>query len=405
MVKKRWIEDKIKNSLATRRVTVIVGARQCGKTTLACEFAKPNDFEYVTLDDEEDVAKADPNGFIKHNKQTMIIDEIQRVPKLITAIKKAVDTDTRYGQYIITGSADIQSLPSVKESLAGRAKKIRLRPFTYGEFLDLKPNFLNRLRNQDFINNNGYDKRKVIEIAFKGGFPEPLLHQKELDIKEWYEDYTDLILDNDLKYIANIKRQSKLRMLFNIINAYSSKFVTKSDLSRELAIARQTLDEYLNLLETVYLIDSVPAWFNRDYETAIDKNKYFMCDTGLMCSILNWNETEVYKNSDKSGKLTETFVYNQLVPQLELERNTVISHYRNIRKREIDFIIETEKEIFGIEVKSGTDVKLDTFKHLEWFRDNQVKEKSFVGIVLYTGERTMQWKNGMFTVPINNLWE
>ena len=239
---------------------MLVEASQCGKTTLACELSKPEDFEYVTLDNEEEVANSDPNGFIKHNKKTMIIDEIQRVPKLITAIKKAVDNNTRYGQYIITGSADIQSLPSVKESLAGRAKKIRLRPFAYGEFLDLKPNFMNRLRKKDFINNSGYDKRKVIEIAFKGGFPEPLIHQKEIDIKEWNEDYTDLILDNDLKYIANIKRQATLRMLFNIINDYSSKFVTKSDLSRELAISRVTLDEYLNLLQKVYLIDSVLVW-------------------------------------------------------------------------------------------------------------------------------------------------
>ena len=405
MVKQRWIEDKIKTSLATRRVTVLVGARQCGKTTLAFELAKPNDFEYVTLDDEEDVANSDPNGFIKHNKQTMIIDEIQRVPKLITAIKKAVDTDTRYGQYIITGSADIQSLPSVKESLAGRAKKIRLRPFTYGEFLDLQPKFFNRLINKEFINNNGYDKRKIIEIAFKGGFPEPLLHQDEINVKEWYEDYTDLILDHDLKYIANIKRQTKLRMLFNIINAYSSKFITKSDLSRELAISRPTLDEYLSLLEKVYLIDSVPAWFSRDYETANDRDKYFMCDTGLMCSILNWNEKEVYKDSDKSGKLTETFVYNQLIPQVELERNVVLSHYRDNRKREIDFVIETDNAIYGIEVKSGTDIKLDSFKHLEWFRENMAKDKPFTGIVIYTGERTMMWKNGMYTVPINNLWE
>lgn len=405
MVKERWIDKKLKDSIKTRRVTMLVGARQCGKTTLACELSKPDDFEYVTLDDEEEVANSDPNGFIKHNKKTMIIDEIQRVPKLITAIKKAVDTNTRYGQYIITGSADIQSLPSVKESLAGRAKKIRLRPFAYGEFLDLKPNFMNRLRNKDFINNSGYDKRKVIEIAFKGGFPEPLLHQKEIDIKEWYEDYTDLILDNDLKYIANIKRQSTLRMLFNIINAYSSKFVTKSDLSRELAISRVTLDEYLNLLQKVYLIDSVPVWYSRDYETVHDKNKYFMCDTGLMCSVLNWNEKEVYKDSDKSGKLTETFVYNQIMPQVELERNIVLSHYRDNRKREIDFIIEDDNGIFGVEVKSGTDIKLDAFKHLEWFRDNLAKDKPFTGIVLYTGERTMQWKNEMYSVPVNNLWE
>lgn len=405
MIKQRWINSNIEKSLASRRITILTGARQVGKTTVARDLLKSKTYEYVTLDDEEDIAESDPNGFIKHDKQTMIIDEIQRVPKLITAIKKAVDTNPKYGQYIITGSADIQSLPSVKESLAGRAKKIRLRPFTYGEYLDLPPNFLKRLKQKKFINNNGFDKRKIIEIAFRGGFPEPLLHLNTENIKEWYQDYTDLILDNDLKYVANIKRQSKLRMLFNITNAYSSKYITKSDITRELAISRPTLDEYLNILEKVYLIDGVSAWVNRDYENAQDKTKYFMCDTGLMCSILNWDEKEVYKDSDKSGKLTETFVYNQIAPQVELEHNVVLSHWRDNRKREIDFIIETEKEIFGIEVKSGTDIKLDTFKHLEWFEKNLVKNKMFTGIILYTGERTMQWKNGMYTVPINNLWE
>lgn len=405
MTKNRWLANKIKDSLHTRRVTILVGARQCGKTTLACDIAKLNSFEYVTLDDEEDIAKADPNGYIKHDKQTMIIDEIQRVPKLITAVKKAVDRDNRYGQYIITGSADIQSLPSVKESLAGRAKKIRLRPFTYGEYLELQPKFLDRIKNKKFINNTGFDKRKIIELAFKGGFPEPLLHQDEIDIKDWYLDYTDLILDNDMKYIANVKRQDKLRTLFSVMNAYSSKYITKSDVARELAISRVTLDEYLNILERVYLLDGLSIWYKRDYETLKDKTKYFACDTGLMASILNWNEKEVYKDSDKSGKITETFVYNQIVPQVDLAPNTTLTHWRDSRKREIDFIIETENEIFGIEVKSGTDIKPETFKHLEWFKNNLAGNKTFTGIVLYTGERTIHRQNGMFIVPINNLWE
>lgn len=113
----------------------------------------------------------------------------------------------------------------------------------------------------------------------------------------------------------------------------------------------------------------------------------------------------LYKDSDKSGKITETFVYNQLAPQVDLERNVSLYHWRDSRRREIDFIIETEDEIFGIEVKSGTEIKLDAFKHLEWFRDNLAKEKTFTGLILYTGERTMTLSNGMFTVPINNLWE
>lgn len=405
MVKERWINDKIKETLTNRRVTILVGARQCGKTTLAKNIANSSGFEYVTLDEDEDAALSDPSGFIKHDKKTMIIDEIQRVPKLITAVKKAVDTNTSYGQYIITGSSDIQKMPSVKESLAGRAKKVRLRPFTYGEYLDLAPKFLKRLQKKDFINNNGFDKRKVIEIAFNGGFPEPLLRQRKGAIKDWYKDYIDLILDNDLKYVANIKRHDKLRKLFSVLCAYSSKYITKSELSAELAISRQTVDEYLNILENVYLTDGVQIWLKRDYETMHDKIKYFMSDTGLMCSVLNWTQNDVYKDGDKAGKLVETFVYNQIAPIKDINYDISISHWRDNRKREIDLILETEKEIFGIEVKAGTDVTLKSFKHLEWFRDNMVKEKPFTGIIIYTGERKIHWKNGMFSIPINNLWE
>ena len=404
---RRWVTVKIQKALKSRRVILLVGSRQCGKTTISRNMSilAPKDFDYVTLDDDKDIAEADPTGFIKTNKKTMIIDEIQRVPKLITAIKKAVDIDQRYGHYLITGSTDILNLPSVKESLAGRAKKIRLRPFTYGEFLGLEPNFINRLKKKNFKNNSGFDKRKIIELAFKGGFPEPLLHQKEINTKDWYIDYTDLILDNDLKYIANIKRQSKLRMLFKIINAYSSKYITKSDVARELAVSRITLDEYLTVLERVYLIDGISSWYKRDYASTQDKIKYFICDTGLMCSILNWNQVEVYKDSDKSGKLTETFVYNQIAPQIELEPDMTLTHWRDSRKREIDFIIESSEEIFGIEVKSGTDFKPDMFKHLKWFQQNLVHDKKFTGIILYTGERVAKIQDGMFVVPINNLWD
>ena len=405
MIKKRWINSKIEESLSNRRVTILVGARQCGKTTLAKDIASADGFEYATMDTEEKVAKSDPQGFVKHNKKTMIIDEIQRVPELILAVKQEVDSNNRYGQYIITGSADIQSLPSTKESLAGRAKKVRLRPFTYGEYLELEPKFFKRLQNKDFINNTGYDKRKVIEIAYKGGYPEPLLQFSDTESKDWYKDYTDLILDNDLKYIANIKRQSKLRLLFNTICAYSSKFITKSDLSTELAVSRQTVDEYLNILEKVYLIDGLEMWYSRDYEVLHDRTKYYLTDTGLMCSILNWEKDKIYKDGDKSGKLIETFVYNQIAPIADMNNGVKISHYRDNRKREIDFLLETEDEIYGIEVKAGTDVTLSSFNHLEWFRDNLSKDKKFTGIIIYTGERTMQWKNKMFTVPINNLWE
>jgi predicted AAA+ superfamily ATPase len=144
MVLKRWQETELKEALETMRVVMLVGARQTGKTTLA-KYITSSDCVYHTLDDLPTLesAKSDPVTFVRHNKKTMIIDEIQRVPDLILAIKKVVDENpNKYGQYLITGSANIQTLPTVKESLAGRVAKIRLRPFTYGEMLESQPQFL-----------------------------------------------------------------------------------------------------------------------------------------------------------------------------------------------------------------------------------------------------------------------
>jgi len=143
-----------------------------------------------------------------------------------------------------------------------------------------------------------------------------------------------------------------------------------------------------------------------DFATVKKQDKIFLTDTGLMNTLLNWKEEDVFLDADKSGKIFETYAYNQIAAQIKTnEEELALYHYRDREKREIDFIIEMEKEIFGIKVKSGTDIKLDTFKHLEWFEKNLAKNKIFTGIILYTGERTMQWKNGMYTVPINNLWE
>ena len=139
----RWQEDKIKQSLKTRRVLLLVGPRQCGKTTLAKELATDKSI-YRTLDDVTllDAALSDPRGFVRHADELMIIDEVQRAPLLLQAVKQDVDENQSYGRFMLTGSANIQSLPSVKESLAGRVSKVRLRPLSRGEMHRRKPDFI-----------------------------------------------------------------------------------------------------------------------------------------------------------------------------------------------------------------------------------------------------------------------
>lgn len=403
----RWQEVKIKESLKSRRVVILSGSRQCGKTTTSKQMVS-KDSIYRTLDDVtlRKAAQSDANGFVKHSKGTMIIDEIQKVPELITAIKMVVDENTRYGQFLITGSVNIQTLPTVKESLAGRVKKVRLRPFTQGEILQNKPVFVDRLLNSDFIDNTIYDKEKTLEIIFRGGFPEAVFNKSTKERNSWYIDYTNTILEADLKDITNIKRQDSMKELISILASYSSKYIDKSDITSKLGISKITLDTYINVLEQTYLIDVLSPWLKSDYERVNKQSKYFMTDTGLMSSVLHWNYDNVFLDEDRSGKVFETFVYNELIAQVELYDNEYeLYHYRDREKREIDFILESNNKIFGIEVKSGSTVKNEHFKYLKWFKNNLVKDKEFTGIVLYTGQNIVPFGERLFAVPVNNLWE
>jgi len=407
MTIKRWQENNILNALKSRRIVIISGSRQCGKTTAAKEILT-NEHIYRTLDDATLLKSAqnDAEGFVKLKKGTMVIDEIQRVPELITAIKKAVDENTRYGQYLITGSVNIQNLPTVKESLAGRVKKIRLRPFTQGEIIEKTPLFIERLKNKDFIESNEYDKENILNLIFKGGFPEPVLHNSKKERKSWYRDYIDTLIEHDLSDISNIRRHDCLKELLVILSAYSSKFIDKSDITSALGISNQTLDSYITVLENTYLVDRLHPWIKTDYERVKKQDKIFLTDTGLMSTLLNWKKEDVFLDADKSGKIFETYAYNQIIAQIETnEEELSLYHYRDREKREIDFVLETEDEIFGIEIKAGSTVKKEHFNHMKWFKNNLVKNKKFTGIVLYTGENAVPFGEGFFAVPFNNLWD
>ncbi len=390
-----------------RRVVILVGARQCGKTTTSKAIAN-DDYVYMTLDDNSILssAKNDPSGFIKSSSKTMIIDEVQKVPELITAIKKAVDENTRYGQFLITGSVNIQTLPTVKESLAGRVRKTRLRALTQGEILGNNPTFLQRIKDSNYISNPDYDQKSIADFILKGGYPEALTITDAKERLLWYQDYLNTILESDLRNISNIKRQDTLKELVSIIAAFSSKCMKKSKITSSLGISNQTLNGYLSVLENIYIVDTVNPWLKTDYERVGKQRKSYITDTGLMSSILQWKPDDIFLSTDKLGKVFETFVYNQLIAQIELEPGYEIYQYRDREKREIDFIIQDpDGSIYGIEVKSGSSVDSDQFKHLNWFKNNLVKDHKFTGIVLYTGEYTIPFGDSLYAVPMNNLWE
>jgi predicted AAA+ superfamily ATPase len=365
--------------------------------------------DYRSLDDTDmlDFALSDPKGFVVNKSGTMVIDEIQKAPKLIPEIKQAVDRDSRPGQYLLTGSANILTLPAISDSLAGRVKYIRLRPLTVGETLGKKPAFLKRAFDKDFPDRiTGYGKADIIDLAFRGGYPEAVAINSPRHRKDWQIDYLTAIITRDLKDIANIRRQDALQSLFGILASWSAKFMEVSQITAALSINKLTLDGYINTLVTMFMFEKVSPWLKTDYDRVGKRSKFYATDTGIMASVLGWNPKGVFTNTDRSGKLIETFVFQELAAQIDLENVYTLVQYRDRLDREIDFLVEREDGVLlGIEVKAGHNVSVNDFKAQKWFEENILRnEKPYIGIVVYSGDRTIHFGENMLAVPIAALW-
>ena len=402
----RWQTEKVQHLLSCRRGVNLTGARQVGKSTLTEMLTLPNTRRW-SLDDD-DICRAaadDANGFVKHGQgETVIIDEIQKVPRLLNAIKMVLDHDNSKGQYLLTGSANIRFAKMVKDSLAGRLGVVRLRPLAFAEINGCSPDFLDVAFSRGFEGRDftGLGKRDVLGLAFAGGYPEA----RELsagDRQDWFKTYLDDLLEKDIQDITEIRKVETLRRVATSLFAHSAQFIAVNELSAKVELAKVTLQNYIAALKALYLFDAVPAWAKSDYELIGKREKFLATDSGLVANILGWNEDDAYIDANKSGKLVETWVYNQLAPVAERNTDYSISHYRDSCKREIDFIVDRKDgATLGIEVKAGSSLGDGDFKHLKWFAKNLAKGE-FTGIVLYSGERTLRFGEGFYAVPLAAL--
>jgi predicted AAA+ superfamily ATPase len=419
----RWQAKTLQNTLSKRRVLILAGPRQCGKTTLVKGLADKNTI-YRTLDDPTllNAALTDPQGFVRHDNELMIIDEVQRVPLLLQAIKQNVDDNQNPGRFLLTGSANIQSLPGVTESLAGRVSKIRLRPLALGEIYGIPPHFLERAFQQKFsirkpfragVSAAGeeglgefWDKDAYLSVAFRGGFPEARCFFEEREYQAWHRDYISALIERDLKDIANIRHKDGMAKLLEVLAAWSSKFMDVASICKSLSLARPTVESYINALEALYLVERVRPWHKTDYDRVGKQEKLFMTDTGMMAAILLWRFEKVRLDGDMNGKLLETFVFNQLSAHLDVHASQYqLTHYRDREQREVDFVVERDDgSILGIEVKAASVVDKSMFKHLIWFSEHIVPKQEFVGIVLYTGEHIVPFGPNLWAVPMSCLW-
>lgn len=403
---KRWILNELNHKLAYRRGVHLTGARQVGKSTLAGMVELDSARRYTfDVKKTREAATSDPYGFVKHGAgETLVIDEVQKVPELLDAIKTILDNDNSKGQYLLTGSSNLHFAKAVKDSLAGRLGLIRLRPLSLGEINGQPPTFLKVAFERSFKNSYpDLDKRDIIRIGFRGGYPE-VLDLSDKERRTWFREYLDDLLEKDVQDITEIRKIDVLRAASLWLFAHSAQFVTVDELAAKVGLSKATTENYLTTLKALFLFDQLPAWAKSDYALLGKRPKWIANDTGMMSSLLKWNAEDVYLDESRSGKFVESWVYQQIAALADTMGDIGLTHYRDNKQREIDFMVERpDGALLGLEVKAGS-VSHSDFANLKWFASNLARTP-FTGIVLYSGSETLRFGEGFYAVPLSALGE
>ncbi len=395
--------------MADTPVVLLNGARQTGKTTLAQELASAPESQYFTLDDAATLglAAGDPSGFIRNLGGPVVIDEIQKAPELFPAIKLAVDKDRRPGRFLLTGSANVMTLPRLSESLAGRMEIIPLFPFSAGELAGHRESFVNRLFDGTMGKAKPILTKEDLELRLvRGGYPEAIQRTDDDRRGAWFASYISTILQRDVRDLARVDGLHALPNLLKLLAARASGLLNLADVSRDAGLPHTTLTRYLALLETVFLVHRLPAWSPSLGKRLVKAAKLHLVDTGLACHLIGTDAKRLTDDRSLLGKMLETFVVGELRKQLSWAApRTALYHYRTAAGAEVDVILEKpDGSVAGVEVKASATVGTSDFAALKELRD-QLGKKFVTGAVLYTGDKLIPFGDKLWLVPLPVLWD
>ena len=404
----RHVDEKIRIALSDTRIVAIVGPRQSGKTTIAREIARHMEMSFVTLDDiqSRDFANDDPIGFIRDFDRA-VIDEVQRAPQLILAIKKSVDEDPRSGRFLLTGSVDLFTGLSSLDSLAGRVETIELLPLSQTEISHCEPSdFLSRAFDRDFpMSTKTFRTFDLMQRVLLGGYPEVLLRENTQRQRAWFMNYAQALLQRDVAELTQVTKLDRFTRLLEHAAILSSQLLNVNSLSRMIGVDSKTIDRWLYLLEHMFILRRISPWHRNDLKRLVKTPKIHFLDTGLLSALRRVDLGKIKHDRHHFGILLEDFVYSELVKLAAISIEDVrISHYRDKNKIEVDFVLEKDWKVVGIEVKAAATIKPNDLVGLKKLKE--AAGNSFTcGIILHDGECVHRVGEQLFAVPVGLLWE
>jgi len=407
---KRHILNKILEALSDTPVVLLSGARQTGKSTLAKWLAEgSHPARYITLDDAAVFAsvKQDPAGFIQGLDGAVVIDEVQRVPELFSAIKLIVDQERNPGRFLLTGSANVLLLPRLSDSLAGRMEILTLWPFSQGEKEGGGDVFIDNVFHDQipFVKGSG-NRSDLMQRLLTGGYPEMLLRIKPARRRAWFSAYITTVLQRDVKDLAQINGLTAFPRLFSLLTARTATILNIAELSRSIGLPQTTLKRYLALLETTFLTVLLPPWSGNFSKRLVKTPKLYLNDTGLAAHLLGVYSEEMLGDGRFLGPLLENFVLLELLKQASWsETQPRLFYFRTQAGQEIDVVMEDPAgRVVGIEIKAAATLTGRDFAALKDFSES-MGDAFHLGIIFYTGSEPVSFGKNLHALPVSSLWK
>jgi predicted AAA+ superfamily ATPase len=396
--KPRWLAERLREAISFSPIVVLTGARQTGKSTLLQQESPFKSWRYLNLDDLDVLAMANrrPEELCALSNH-LVIDEVQRSPGLLLAVKRAVDKDRRK-RFVLSGSANLLLMKKVSESLAGRALYFDLLPFSWGEETEADfPQWPSALLEHKPVQRNSSAEPLPDSSLFRGSIPPVTFLSKETQISAWWNGYIRTYLERDLRDLSQITNLPDFRKMMGLLAMRCGQILKQSEIARDAGLSHSTAGRYINLLEISGLLVKLKPYTKNISKRIVKSPKVYFIDPGLVCALAGFKRATQIPN-DFKGALFESFVFLNLLAYASMVGGDLY-YFRTQggKEKEIDFILEMNGNLIAIEAKYSSRVGFRDAKNLFFLKE--LLPNFAAGLVIYNGPEALTLGENIYAVP------